>query len=274
MIKKAVQNDEPFLKKLLGLNSDADTQNTPYAALNYAVQDDVFLLRIKSSFTCYGIEHPDCEFYFVTKEKENAQDRELGILCVQGKSCIYAGPLQNSEEIENFLSFLQIDSFTSNNMVLLNFNYTPQYLMCLEKGVAEDVFCANLDVKPDLWRLSQSGVLTDIDPNFWYGDATIRAKHKIGHVMAVNLINNDGESEYVSTAGVYAMDDNNIYITAVETKSEHRKKGYASALIYALANLHKNKNAYVLCSPDLGHFYEGLGFKFMRPICMCTRPKS
>ncbi len=267
MIKKATENDENYIKKLLGIeNGEKNIQ----VSLNFAIKDDVFLLRIKSAFISYNLNHPDCEFYFVSPNSNKLIDSEVGILCIQGKSCIYAGPLQNSEEIESFLNFLQVESFSSNNMVLLGYDYTPQYLMCLYKNTAENIFFNGIDDEPDLWKLSESAVLSNVDTQAWYSDTALRTKKGVAHIMAVS-IKNGNNKEYVATAGIYAMDEDNMYISAVETKIEHRKKGYASALIHTLANTHASKNAYVLCLPNMGDYYEKLGFKFARPVCLCTR---
>ncbi len=294
MIIKATTKDENELAMMLGV---LGFENSTERILKNSIDNDVFLMQIKTLFMCYKTGHPSCNFYFVypnslqeskpenygeeienSKENNNYSIEETvfdgektGVLCVQGKSAIYAGPLQDSEEIELFLNTLEIDYFKSNNMLLYNFDHLPMYSMCLKAGVFADVYACEIQENPDLWKLAHSGVLTDIDADAFYGDAVKRTQNGFADIRAVRIITKSGGVEYVATAAVYTHIGKNVYITDVETKENYRGKGYASTLLSTLARAYAGKDLHVVCMPKLEHFYEQLGFVFLRPVCVCKR---
>ncbi len=250
MIKLATKEDENKIAELLCIDENCNNDNK----MNNMLENDVFLMQIKAMFLSYKTSHPNCRFYFVSPN--NNCNENIGILCVQASSATYAGPLQDSEEMEMFLKSLNIEYFKSNNMVLFNFEKIPKYIMCLKAGTYADVYSAQVDDNPDLWELAHSDMLKGVDPEAFYSDAVIRTKCGLADIRAISIKNENGKKEY---------------ITAVVTKKEHRKKGYACTLLSTFARVYGNKDLYVVCDKELEHFYEQLGFVFYKPACVCKK---
>ncbi len=255
MIKEANTHDIKLIESFLKIENDE--------FMPLSMPNDIFVMRMRAAYRANGINSVYCKFYMVSKG-ENEPD---GIICIDGANAFYAGELQDADEMESFLGALKIRCFKSNNMLLPGWEAVPLYIMKREKSCDVGVYVAPVMDKPDFWELSKSDVLSDIDSEAWYGKATRLTNAKQADIRAIAL-SIAGKAQYVSTAGIYALDDNNAYITAVETKEEHRGCGYASTLISVLTKAHKQKDFYLLCKPNKHKFYERLGFAFVRPVCM------
>ncbi len=275
MIKKAQISDEFFIKTLLDIQNDGDLTSENIAntinksALKNAIENDVFLMQIKTLFLCYGTQHPDCDFYFVSPTEDDKDN--TGLLCIRGKTAIYSGPFQETDEIELFLQTLQVDFFKSNNLVLPNFKLIPQYTMRLKAGIFPDVFAIPVEDEPNLWDLAHSNIISNIESEAFYSDISARVKNGFADIRAICEADETGKQKYVATASVYTKNYKTAYLTDIETKKEHRSKGYACTLISTLARAYPTCDKIVVCQPSLEHFYERLGFVFMRPVCLCER---
>ncbi len=254
MIKKATENDIPTIEKLLKI------ENGNFKNLD--MPKDIFIMRLRTFYKAFGLDTPNICFYLV--EKPNCAPD--GLLCVHGASALYTGAMQDLQEFESFLNALKIISFKSNNMLLPNWLAKPHYLMKRDKTCKIGVHVAPVMDKPDLWQLSQSGTLSNISAEAWYSSASRLVKANLADIRAVAL-NVNNSAQYVSTVGIYSMNDYLAYISAVETKEEHRGCGYASTLISVLANAHADKDIYLTCTPEIHGFYERLGFNFAMPVC-------
>ncbi|MEG0769527.1 MAG: hypothetical protein RSG59_06345 [Ruthenibacterium sp.] len=290
MITRASAADAARLCAMLRIAQEKSAANAPVPADCTAapLASDVFTLCMRAAYRCYGTQHTNAAFYFVSvqtadkaDEKSRASDGQAvpsagkasdGLLYVQGRSALYAGPIQDAQELEAFLQLLQIKTFQSNSMLLPDWADMPRYLMHLPAGTLPDVTAAAVDEHPSLWNLAHSGVLADIDPDAWYADACARVNHGVADIRAVAMPDAAGALQYAATAGAYAIDTQSVFLTAVATKPEYRGRGFACTILSSLARSYADKDAYLLCAPQRRSFYEQLGFVLARPVCEYHAP--
>ena len=209
-------------------------------------------LRIAAAYACYGTGSDVCRFYWV----ENS-----GALMVQGQNALFSGRLPDADELSSFLRFLHVKSFQSENTLLPDWQPSPQLLMKLEQPVPPKA-AWTIDETPNLWQLSQSGLLGSADSEAWYADACLRVNKGFAAVRAVHH-----ENAWIAMAEAQCITPNGVYLTAVATADAHRKKGCASSLLASFAQSFDGVSIYLLCKPSLRKFYEKRGFALVHPVC-------
>ncbi len=94
-----------------------------------------------------------------------------------------------------------------------------------------------------------------------YVDLQIRRNHGCAEVYGIRDGNPPvGSGRLLSTAGVWALTPGEAYIACVETRPEARRRGYAHALVRALATRFASRACTLICGEELCGFYEPLGF--------------
>ncbi|MDL2327087.1 GNAT family N-acetyltransferase [Ruminococcaceae bacterium OttesenSCG-928-A11] len=92
----------------------------------------------------------------------------------------------------------------------------------------------------------------------FYADLCVRLNHGYAAVYGVREMPG---GPLVSTAGAYCLTDGEAYLSGVETRPEHRGKGYAAALLAALCHRFCGaRRVSLLCRPALVPYYRKLGF--------------
>lgn len=78
----------------------------------------------------------------------------------------------------------------------------------------------------------------------------------------------------VSTAGMYAITEDEAHIACVATLPQYRGKGYASFIISELCGAYGSKRVTLLCEPAMQGFYTKLGFVPMEgKVTVATLPQ-
>lgn len=184
-----------------------------------------------------------------------------------GSGALLCGSMTDVEELESFLSFAGVTRFLSDRTMLYTWRIVPQLLMRYEAAPQKAPPPFVVEEKPNLWQLAHSGLLHGADDEGWYADTCLRVNQGEADVRAIA----EGGA-YIATAGVYALDADKAYITAVATDAAHRKKGCAAALLAALCAAYAPAHSlYLLCAPGLRRFYEKQGFALCIPICEFER---
>ena len=217
--------------------------------------------RIAASMDCYGLSDDVCCFYLVDSS---------GALMVQGAQALLCGNAADVGELEHFLEFSGVRSFFAERVMLERWRAAPRLLLG-HAGPARrpDAEFPGLDRRPDLWALSQSGLL-DVEQPVYYADACRRVNAGSAVIWAVK----DSAGGYRSTAGLYALTGGAAYLTAVATRPEDRGQGCAGALVQGLCAFAAPRPVYLICAPGLRGFYEKLGFRLVTPICEFLPPEG
>lgn len=205
-------------------------------------------MRIKTAYACYGLSSPMCGFYLVDNSAAFA---------VMGKSVLHCGDkIADIDELTAFLEAIGAQSFISENMLLQTWTPAPRLLMRCTKAMPR-IENIEIEENPDLWALSKT--VEGVDTDEWYSDACTRKNKTHAAVRAVKQ-----NGEYVALVYAQCIAPDGIYLTSVQTLPKHRKKGYAKALLSSFCN---GETVYLICKPEMRHFYEKCGFSLAIPIC-------
>lgn len=215
---------------------------------------------IQTAYMCYR-DHPSlARFYVVDK---------CAVLLLTGDSALLCGDVQNSEELSSFLHFsgvkrLKTDGvvpsgYNAQGLVLMQYSSEIEYLP--PRGV-------ELDINPNMRKLVNSPCLAYGNKSMdeFYSDACARRLRGLAEIWALSE-----HGEYVATAGVYSIQKNEVYIAAVGTEYECRGKGYASYLVWNLAERYTGRRVVLLCEDKMRVFYERLGFCKLSNIIQCKK---
>ncbi len=257
MIINAKIEHKPIIEKFLKIKGGI------FKELN--LPKDIFVLRIRCLYDVFKIGSEHLKLYLVHSEQKEKSEAS-GIMCIYGQSAYYIGAMQNEEEIESFLKFTGIKSFFSNDIMLSNCKANTCFLLKRSKNCKINVDVALVMQKPNLFELANSGVLSGINPDLFYAKAQRLVTAQRADICAI--AHSEGEKvNYVATAGLYCIEEQNAFLQSVQTKEEHRGCGYASTLISHLAAAHYDKDIYLICLANMHEFYERLGFNLSLPLC-------
>lgn len=213
---------------------------------------------IRTCYSCYK-EHPTiARFYKIDN---------CAVLMIMGKGASLCGEVEDLQELAAFLRFLNVATIKTDGAVPTGYVGEGAILMEYE-SLIDYLPPKGVDVEnlPNLRRLSQSPAMENIDllPDDFYADACTRKVRGLADIWAISH-----EGEYVSTAGVYSLNKAEAYIAAVSTHFASRDRGYASFLVYSLAERYSDRHVILMCSDKLQAFYEKLGFKRFSTILIC-----
>lgn len=226
-------------------------------------------VRMETAFACYA-HHPQVAGFYLN---ENAA------LMTMGTTALLCGEWTDTEELAAFLDFAGVCR-VENAPALPGFAPTGELLLCrparpvcaapeafapaarAERGrwtpapqeseLGENL-ALPLTLAPDLWQL-RCAALLETDPDGWYADACLRRRQ--GAVIAAV----GSENAYWATAGLYAQNAQNAYLTGVATAPKQRGKGLATGLVQTLCDSVPQKNVWLLCDPALQGLYGRCGF--------------
>ena len=207
------------------------------AFLTLLEQDPLFGGRIATALDCWEGKDAVCGFY---------QIDDTAALLVQGGGALLCGAVapEQAEELTAFLRFAGAGTLTAR---------TP----CLP---GRQVQLAELcRPAPSLWALRQAGFFAQGDPDGWYADACARSARGLAEIWIA-----EQQGAPVATAGVYSLRDTPFggYLTAVETLPDWRGRGYALALVDALARkCGEDRPLQLICAPRLLPLYRAAGFE-------------
>ena len=224
------------------------------AFLGIFKQDPLFGGRIATALDCWAGRDSVCSFYLID---------ETAALLVQGGGGLLCGSLkpQQAEELGVFLRFSGVRALTARSRCL-NGRYNRLLELCRPAKSTDDASLpgpdAVLQKEPSLWTVRQAGFSLGGDPDGWYADTCARRTRGLAAVWTV-----EHKGIPAATAGLYSLRNAPFggYLTAVETLPQYRGRGYASALVLALAEqFGRQLPLRLLCEPALEPFYRRAGF--------------
>ncbi len=106
----------------------------------------------------------------------------------------------------------------------------------------------------------------------WYCEVSHKIRHGMGIVLGVQE-----KEQLAATAGIYYQNDAAALIASVATRPAFRGRGYAGALVFALAEQAKKRGVtpFVIChNPAAIRLYERVGFSGWGEEWLCSRPQT
>lgn len=217
--------------------------------------------RLATAYECYQNHLQLCGFYLAN---------DTGVLMLQGGNALLCGRA-DPEELAAFLRFTGVANFKSESTLPPGFAQKPQVRMVYRQAGAQAAgrlpAGVLLEEAPSLWQLAfEEEVLPLPDPGGYYADACLRRTRGLAHIVCAAA-----KGRYVATAGVYSLQPQGAYLTAVQTLPEWRGQGIAGALVGHLAGLCRGLPVWLTCKPALVPFYRRLGFAPQGHIIECTQ---
>ncbi|MFV0414421.1 MAG: GNAT family N-acetyltransferase, partial [Oscillospiraceae bacterium] len=193
-----------------------------------------------------------------------------GVLMLQGGNALLCGRA-DPEELAAFFRFTWVENFKSEKTLPPGFEQGPQVRMVYRQTGAPAAgrlpAGVLLEEEPSLWQLAfEDEVLPLPDTGGYYADACLRRARGLEHIVCAAA-----KGRYVATAGVYSLQPQGAYITAVQTLPEWRGRGIAGALVAHLASRCGGRLVWLTCKPALVPFYQRLGFARQGHIIECIQ---
>lgn len=288
----------------------AQTISAPNLPAPTPLADDIFTLCMRAAYRCYGAEHANCTFYFAAHAEEapphgvlcvqgrsalysgamhDADELEsfLGFLQVKSfKSNSMLLP--NWKPVPQYLMHLSAGGAV--HVCAASVDEHPDLWALAHSGVLTDIdpdawyadACSRTNkaiadvraiaVPPELRADAQKAPSDSGANNTESPAVSTGVSHPAQPGATITAQSSNVAPQYAATAGAYAIDEADIYITAVETKADYRGCGFGCTLISSLARAYADKDKWLLCKPALHGFYEQLGFVFARPVCEYHAP--
>ena len=106
----------------------------------------------------------------------------------------------------------------------------------------------------------------------WYCEISHKLRHRQGALLGVRAA-----GKMAATAGIYHQNRKAALIGSVATDPAFRRRGYASALVFSLADRARQKGRipFVICqNPEAAQVYEQIGFTLWGEEWLCCRDKT
>ncbi|MEG0877160.1 MAG: GNAT family N-acetyltransferase [Oscillospiraceae bacterium] len=222
---------------------------TPSLFNRILAQKPFFNVCMQASYQLYNSHPLLASFYTIDK---------TAAMSVTGHSALLCGSVKCKEELASFLNFCGVTRIKTDGYIPNGFAATGISLMLYSGGEPPSLNGGTLCEEPDLREVAKMLCNTgsEISEDNFYSDACMRRVRGMADVLAIKE-----NGLLCSTAGVYAVSEQEAYIAAVMTKHECRGKGYASYLVAKLAQKYAEKRVILVCDADMCGFYEKLGFK-------------
>ncbi len=186
----------------------------------------------------------------------------------QGRALL-CGKAEDAEEFGAFLRFANILQLTSSHLppngwhvveqsrVMLRLPCSPSDALLKNTAAPLPGFCQSVSPSDVIALLESSdGPIPDAARDFFYADLCARRNHGYAVLYGVKQ-----QNVLQSTAGIWALLKHEGYIANVETHTQHRHKGLATALLSHLCLQYgRTRTLSLLCQDELIPFYARLGF--------------
>lgn len=187
---------------------------------------DIFSVKIFSLFRAYGTKYPFIRFY---AQKNNIE--VTAVICILDND-ITVSYIQNKADIEELTEFVNVMGFSTllcDDDFVLAREYDSGIVMSSERKTEIACDYTDVDEYPYLFDLFNFVDYGNVDFESWYVDISHRIRHGCAKAVTLNV-----DSEIISSAIFSSIYENDAILTAVQTKPEFRKSGYASALVSAM----------------------------------------
>ena len=196
------------------------------------------------------------------------------VLKLTGRRVALCGKPKDVEELAAFLTLQEVEELVSVDVQLPGWQIAEENVVMVRapRPVVPKELPAGFDKEPGAKEVL--AVLESDAASTWAESARegflvdfmVRRNHGAAAVYGVweNAV-------LASTAGLYAIEPNEAYLACVETLPEHRRKGYASALVWQLCAGFGTRAMTLLCEEKQVDFYRRFGFvpTAMRGYVLC-----
>lgn len=215
---------------------------------------DIYSVRIFSLLCAYGCKYPFARFYRQTDEN----DRATAVLSVlDGNITVsFIEDGADKRELSEFISVIGFSSVLCSDDLHIECAYTSGAVMSNDKKIEIPCDYTVIDEYPylfDLYNFIDYG-----EKNFesWYVDISHRIRHNAAKAVSLNI-----GGQIISSAIFSSIYKEDAVLTAVQTKPEYRKMGYASSLVSAMC-CDIRGTVYIMREENINEsFYKKLGFK-------------
>ena len=228
-------------------------QISEFSELSEYKQSDIFSIRVLSLAMAYGFKYPFVSFYRQTDDNGvvtailSSLDKVVTLSVTESA---------DGEELADFLSFLGFSSLFCTDGFDLGNDYSCGVIMKSSKKIELPCDYRVIDEYPHLFDLFNFIDYPDVDFEAWYVDISHRIRHGTAKAYSVNI-----DDEIISSAIFSSIYNDDAVISAVQTKPEFRRMGYASALVSAMCCEIKG-TVYLMREQDKNEsFYQRLGFE-------------
>lgn len=187
---------------------------------------DIFSVKIFSLFRAYGTKYPFIRFY-----AQKSDGEVTAVICILDND-ITLSYIQNKADIEELTEFVNVMGFSTllcDDAFLLDREYDSGIIMSSERKTEIACDYTDVDEYPYLFDLFNFVDYGNVDFESWYVDISHRIRHGCAKAVTLNV-----DGEIISSAIFSSIYENDAILTAVQTKPEFRKSGYASALVSAM----------------------------------------
>jgi GNAT superfamily N-acetyltransferase len=223
---------------------------------------DVFGTRISGYFETYGTSESFACFY-MQKQKGNVT---AALSKIDSSITLSASPNADFEELSNFLKVIGFAALTCDSDFQGITGLSPERtgnIVCFNARKSINA-SRGIEISSDIELAQIYNILLDAgfylpqDRGVWLSDAGARFNKGLASACTVF-----SDKVPVACAMILFETASAGLIGAVATLPEHRGKGYAGALVTALARKlnTKGKRADLMCEEKLTQFYNNLGFE-------------
>ena len=253
MIKAVLPGDDCFIRAA----ADPD----PYGAIHTARWD------------LYGMESGPPRFWRTPKAE--------GLLSMSGDTLVVSGCFPDPEELAAFCAVSGAKKLRGRSQTLeaaakwLGWPIQIRQILsaagALRPSVIPPGFC---EPSPrEVYPLLQAVFgLPKEDFAPWYCEISHKLRHRQGALLGVRAA-----GKMAATAGIYHQNRKAALIGSVATDPAFRRRGYASALVFSLADRARQKGRipFVICqNPEAAQVYEQIGFTLWGEEWLCCRDKT
>lgn len=210
---------------------------------------DSFGISILALLSAYPPELGLCRYWLQTDDNNNT----TAVVCSNGGEVILCDGNADYDEIAGFLSVIGFSGLLckEESAKRLGFDFNLCGITMHGSFSESENHFEKPETTADYFKVYR---LLGLDGSFgvWFADITRRILHGSADMRVIRV-----NGEIVSTACAVSISGGSRLIGAVATDEKHRGRGYASALVKALAG----GDTYLRCMPELEGFYNKLGFE-------------
>ena len=206
--------------------------------------------RLEEVCNCY-FNHPNIATFYTIDSYANMQ--------ILGKTATICGEIENVEEINSFINFMDIQEVYTNNDNLLieGFKKTKLSIMafCGQNTPPNEQYTVK-EISPldlvGLWKNEYNK--QDIDN--MYSDLCMRKNYTGAKCFGIYK-----EDVLLSVAACVGHGTDELYLSFVYTDKAYRNNGTCKILLNTIAEKYSDKCTYLTCEKNLVSFYEKCEFQ-------------
>lgn len=187
---------------------------------------DIFSVKIFALLEAYGTKYPFIRFY---AQKNNGI--VTAVICILDNDITLSliNEIADIDELREFVSVMGFSTLLCDDSFEIDNSFDSGVIMSSDRKIELPCRYTVVDEYPYLFDLFNFVDYADVDFESWYVDISHRIRHGCAKAVTLNI-----NGQIISSAIFSAVYKNDALLTAVQTKPEFRKSGYASALVSAM----------------------------------------